>query len=178
MPTSSSPFPVIVAVVNHTPPWVWGVLLSLVVLGSLQLRAGDVPRLRVALLPLGLSAYSVWGAVSLFGLHTSVLLAWVTGAAVATSLTHSLAWAPGVRHDPSTDRFHVPGSVWPLLLMLAVFAVRYGVTVTLALHHDWATDPMFASGVCAVYGSLSGLLTGRTLSILRQAQGAAPRLAF
>jgi hypothetical protein len=168
MPLSS----VILTVLSHTPTWVWGVLALLVVLGGLQLRAQRPPRLRVALLPLALGAYSAWGAVSLFGLHASVLLAWATGWGLAVALTRQLVWAQGVRHDAATDRFELPGSVWPLVLMLSVFAVRYTVVVTLAFHHDWAADAGFAAVASAAYGALSGLLAGRALFILGQARPA------
>ena len=76
------------------------------------------------------------------------------------------AWSPGVRLDPASGRFEVPGSVWPLLLMLTVFAVRYGVVVTLVFHPDWARSPALAIGASTLYGALSGLLAGRALYIL------------
>lgn len=169
MPSSMPMLSVIAQVLHHTPVWVWGVLLLLIVLGSSQLRDHRVARLRVALLPISLGAYSAWGAVSLFGLHAGVLLAWAGAAGLAAWFSHTVAWAPGVRRDTASDRFDVPGSGWPLLLMLTVFALRYSVVVTLAFHRDWAADAAFAAGVSASYGVLSGLLAGRALYILGKA---------
>ncbi len=181
MPPSMPLFSVIAQVARHTPEWVWGVLVLLIVLGGSQLRAHRLARLRVALLPLGLGAYSAWGAVSLFGAHAGVLLAWAAGVGLTAWFTHTFAWAPGVRHDPASDHFDVPGSAWPLVLMLTVFAVRYSVVVTLVLHRDWAADAAFAACASAVYGVLSGLLAGRALYILGRAsttpRGAVPSLA-
>jgi hypothetical protein len=167
-------FTVIAQIVRHTPGWVWGVLALLVALGAAQLRQRSVPRLRVALLPLGLSAYSLWGATALFGLHAAVIAAWAVGVALTAQATRGLPWAPGVHHDALTDRLDVPGSVWPLLSMLAVFALRYGVVVTLAFHPDRAADPLFAAGVSAAYGGLTGLLAGRALYLLGHAQPGTP----
>lgn len=88
---------------------------------------------------------------------------------------------PRVHPDPGAGRFDVPGSAWPLVLMLTVFAVRYGVAVRLAFHPDEASHASFAAITSVVYGGLSGLLAGRALSILRPARPAlraAPGLAF
>ena len=170
MPTSMPLFSVILQVIRHTPLWVWGVLALLVVLGSLQLRDERLPRLRVALLPIGLGAYSLWGAASLFGAHAGVLLAWAAGLALTSLSTRHWGWAPGVQHEPASNRFSVPGSVWPLVLMLSVFAVRYSVVVTLVFHRGWASDAAFAAAASAVYGALSGLLAGRALHILGHAR--------
>ena len=68
----------------------------------------------------------------------------------------------------------MPGSVWPLVLMMSVFAVRYSVVVTLVFHRDWAGDLAFAAGASAVYGILSGLLAGRALYILGHARSNGP----
>ena len=61
--------------------------------------------------------------------------------------------------------------------MLTVFAVRYGAAVTLAFHPHWAANAGFGAGVSLVYGSLSGLLGARALSILGRAQPASRRAA-
>jgi hypothetical protein len=170
MPASMPLFNVIVEVIRHTPHWVWAVLALLVVLGSLHLRAQHPARLRVALLPLALGCYSLWGAVSLFGLHSAVLLAWALGVGLTACVSRRFVWSQGIRHEPASDRFALPGSVWPLVLMLTVFAVRYSVVVTLVFHPDWAGDMGFAAGASAVYGMLSGLLAGRALYILGHAR--------
>jgi hypothetical protein len=173
MPSSMPMLTVIIEVIRHTPSWVWAILATLIVLGGLQLREHRPARLRVALQPLGLGAYSMWGAASLFGTHASVLAAWALGMVLAAFFTRQWPWSSGVRHDADSNRFHVPGSAWPLLLMLTVFAVRYSVVVTLVFHPDWAGHTALAMGVSALYGSLSGLFAGRALHIL----GHGPRAA-
>jgi hypothetical protein len=166
MPPDTPLLTVIVQVLRHTPLWVWGVLAGLILLGGLQFRELRSPRRGVALMPLGLGMYSLWGAVSLFGLHAGVVTAWMLGAAGAALWSRRWPWAPGVGHDTGTDRFTVPGTPWPLLLMLTVFALRYGVVVTLVLHRDWPGHAMLAVGASAGYGVLSGLMAGRALYIL------------
>ena len=176
MPSSMHLFTVIFEIIRHTPQWVWGILAAIVLLGVLQLRDHSLARLRVALLPVGLGAFSMLGTVSVFGMHPLVLAAWSVGWSALLMLGRRVAWSPGVRHDAAGDRFLVPGSTLPLLLMLGVFVVRYFVTVTLVFHRDWAAESAFAEAVSVVYGGLSGLLAARALTILSSARRA-PTLA-
>lgn len=169
MPASMPLGPVILAVIGHTPWWVWGILAALVVLGSLQLRDHSLPRLRVLSQPIALGAYSLWGTTAAFGAHAAVLAAWGAGLVATLLLARRLRWPEAVRHDAATNRFHVPGSMVPLALMLTIFAVRYVVAVTLVFHHGWASDAAFAAAASGVYGALSGLFGGRALNILRHA---------
>ena len=55
--------------------------------------------------------------------------------------------------------------------MVAVFASRYAVAVTLVFHRDWAALPAFTCLIGAGYGALSGLLASRALAILGSAGG-------
>jgi hypothetical protein len=174
MPTSM--LTVVFEVIRHTPQWVGVILAAIVGLGVLQLRDHSLARLRVVLLPVGLGVYSLWGTASVFGVQPLVLAAWSLGWGATLMLGRQVPWAAGVRHDAASNRFHLPGSVLPLLLMLGVFAVRYVVAVTLAFHRDWAADAAFAGVVSAVYGALSGLLAARAMCILGSARRA-PALA-
>lgn len=166
MPSSTPLLIVILEVIRHTPVWVWGILALLIVLGGAQLRKHSLPLLRVASLPLGMGAYSLWGTALVFGVHAGVLAAWALGAGLAAWSARRWAWSPGVRLAPVSGRFEVPGSAWPLLLMLTLFALRYSVVVTLVFHPGWAGSPALAIGASTLYGALSGLLAGRALYIL------------
>lgn len=56
---------------------------------------------------------------------------------------------------------------------LAVFVLKYSVSVQLALAPGLARVPGFATGVAALYGALSGLFAARTWRVLRTARAAA-----
>ena len=163
---------VVVEVVKRTPPWVWVILFAVVVLGSLQLRDHTVRSARLALMPIGLGAYSLWGATSLFGATAGSVAAWLAGSALALSANAALRWPRGVRWDADRRAFALRGSVLPLALMLCVFAVRYVVTVTLVFHPEWRSDAGFASAASATYGALSGLFAARALRILHASPAA------
>ena len=77
---SDLPFWTVVAqIIRHTPPYVWAILLALVALGALQWRDHTVSRTRLALAPIGLGAFSLWGATMAFGAHPTVVAAWLAG---------------------------------------------------------------------------------------------------
>ena len=159
---------VIVEIVKHTPTYVWLILAALVALGSLQLRDHVVTRARLALAPLGLGAFSLWGATMAFGPGTEVIAAWALGGVLVVFANRWIRWPRTVRAEGG-GRLALRGSPWPLIAMLSVFALRYTVAVTLVFHHDWARDPVFSLTSSLAYGALSGLFAARALRILRAA---------
>jgi hypothetical protein len=53
----------------------------------------------------------------------------------------------------------------PLLVILAIFSLRYGNGVALALHPQWRADGAVQLPLALLFGSLSGLLLGRSLRL-------------
>jgi hypothetical protein len=155
---------VIGPILTHTPGYVWAILAALVVLGGLQLRSLRIARTRLLVAPVAMAALSVWGVSSAFGAHAGVVAAWALGMALSLLANRVLRWPREVRAEG--DVFVVPGSPWPLVLMLAIFLLRYAVAVTLVFHPDWRTEPAFAAEVALLYGALSGLFAARSVRIL------------
>ena len=168
MPSNLPLATVIVEIVKHTPTYVWLILAALVALGSLQVRDHVVTRPRLALPPLGLGAFSLWGATMAFGTRTEVIAAWALGSVLIVFANRWIRWPRTVRAEGG-GRYALRGSLWPLIAMLSVFALRYAVAVTLVFHHDWARDPAFSLTSALAYGALSGLFAARALRILRTA---------
>jgi hypothetical protein len=168
MPADTPLLTAISMIVSHTPTYVWFILAALVVLGSLQLRNHVMSRGRLAIAPVALGAFSLWGATLAFGARTEVIACWALGIGLAIVANRWLRWPRSVRLDGSGG-YALAGSPWPLILMLAIFALRYTVAVTLAFHPAWARDPAFSLAMAAVYGAVSGLFTARALRILRSA---------
>lgn len=158
------------AIVRGTPTWVWGLLAGLLALGATQLRDRTASLVRVALMPIAMTLFSASGTWSTFGrtangievLGASLLVA----AAVAGLL--ALGHAPG-RYDPARREFHLPGSVVPLLLIAAIFLVKWGVGVEMAMQPRLAADAAFAFSIAAVYGVFSGLFAGRAARLWKLA---------
>ena len=67
------------AILQHTPTWVFGVFALLAWLGGRQLRRHALPLSRAVLVPLGMGAWSLYGTLSAFGDRPLALLAWILG---------------------------------------------------------------------------------------------------
>lgn len=165
------------AILTHTPPWVWTLLAALVVLGLIQARERRAGMARVAALPAGMSALSLWSTVSAFGASPQfglVAATWLAATAAAFAAVAPMAPPPGSRFDAATRTFTLPGSWAPMALILSLFALRYGVNVALALQPGLAADTAFTLLAAAAYGAFSGVFGGRAARVWRLARRPAP----
>ena len=176
MPSNLPLATVVVEIIKHTPAYVWLILLALVALGALQMRDHTMTRGRLVLAPVGLGAFSLWGATSAFGADADIVAAWAIGVALGIAAARGLRWPRQVRLD-AQGRFALQGSPWPLVAMLSIFALRYAVAVSLVLYPELASVLLFDLGMALAYGALSGLFAGRALRILRASGGQAPAYA-
>jgi hypothetical protein len=166
MPSNLPLFDVISLVLQHTPAWVWVLLAGITWLGLKQVADRVVTTRRLAIMPVALGAYSLLGATAAFGARVEVLAAWSIGMALVVWVNQWLAW-PHRAEYLGSGRYAVPGSIWPLLTMWAVFGIRYVSTVTLMMHRELAHDAVVSLAMPLVYGALSGVLLARSLRVLR-----------
>lgn len=157
-------------IVQRTPTWVWALLAGLVLLGLVQMRPRRVRPAQTALLPLALAVFSLGGMLGVIASTTWALAAaslWLL-VAVGVLLVNQRRPPPtGIHYEPATRRVHLPGSGTPLLVMLALFLLKYAVGVELALQPALREHPGFALGPAVAYGALSGLLATRSAAIWR-----------
>jgi hypothetical protein len=160
---------VIVQIIRHTPPWVWGILAAITLLGARQMRDHETTRVRLLLAAIGLGGYSLWGAIAVFGANAAAT--WLSGMALAFALNHKLQW-PRKVNVVANGRFALPGGPWPLLLMWTIFMLRYALAVKLVFQPALAQQAAWAIGAPLVYGTLSGLFAARAWRVLQR--GSAP----
>lgn len=165
----------IVPILRNTPAWVWGLLAGLLALGLSQLRERTASLVRVSLLPLGMSLFSLAGTLTAFGGSphlASAIAAWMAAGSIAFAL--AARGESGAQFDPLQRSYRLPGSSVPLLLILGIFLVKYGVGVELAMAPRLVHDAPFTLAVAALYGAFSGIFIGRAARLWRLALRAAP----
>ena len=154
-----------IAILQHTPVWVWGLLAALIALGLWQTRDREMSLTRVTVLPLVLIALSASGVLSAFGHLPVAVGGWAAGVGAALTFGRHFIAVRGARWSAQTGLLHVPGSWLPLAMILGLFCVKYFAGVNLAMHPALATDATFA-GLCSLaYGTFSGLFFARALSL-------------
>lgn len=168
--------PMIAQILINTPIWVWGLLAALLALGFSQTRSRSAGLARVALLPIGLGAFSLYGTISAFGASPSVLGSWLATAVLLVLLVTQLPLPAGSRYDSATRQFELPGSWIPMVLIMAIFLTKYVVGVSLVMHPELKAHTNFSLATGTLYGVFSGIFAGRAIRLVRLALRPTPTL--
>lgn len=155
----------ILAILQHTPIWVFVLFAILFRLGLQQTRERTVGLVRASLLPLAMVALSVSGIGSALGGTALAYACWGAGLALAVASSFLLGWRRSARYLPESRSFVLAGSWLPLAMMLLVFCTKYGVAVTLAMHPALRQAEGFVTSVGLVYGLFSGVFLSRAASL-------------
>lgn len=151
-------------VLKGTPVWVWAILVALIGLGVNQLRTRVVSRYSVLIAPVIFLFVGLMAA----GRGPMGLSVWAL-TLLATAAFTFLVWQPtgGARYDASIDRLNLPGSLIPMLIMLAIFLLNYVINVTLAINPALRSELAWQVGPAIILGALSGVFFGRALTLFR-----------
>ena len=128
---------------------------------------------RVTVVPLVLLGLSLSGVFSAFGHFPVAFGGWAAGVGAALVFGRQFIAVRGAAWSSQRGMLQVPGSWVPLALMVGLFAVKYVVGVSLAMHPERAAEAAFALVVSVAYGSFSGLFLARTMALRRLATQAA-----
>lgn len=157
----------LIETLKHTPYWVYPLFAMLLLWGYRQSRDRIVKRLSLSLFPAIMIQVSLFSVMSAFGVSMVVIALWVLGLIAAIAFGCQLGTPSGTRFMPDSNAFQVPGSWLPLLLMLALFGVKYLVGYVFARHLSIAYDPFFAGSISFYYGFFGGAFLARVKMILR-----------
>lgn len=155
----------LLTILQHTPAWVWALLAALVALGLSQLRQRRVAPLRLLILPAVLLGLGLWSMAGVFLHLPLVALAWLMALAAGATLGWKLPRPAAARWLAEEQRLLLPGSVLPLLVILAIFSLRYASGVAMALHPEWRSAADVQLPLALAFGAISGLLLGRSLQL-------------
>ena len=157
----------LIAILTRTPFWVWGLLIALLTLGLAQTRSRRVTRGRLLALPLSMLALGLWTMSPGFVAQPLAGLLWLLAMAGAATLGLRMAPRPGTQWLAGEQRLQLPGSWLPLVLIMAIFVLRYAMGVALALNPAWRTAPQLMLPAAMLFGAISGMLLGRALGLLQ-----------
>ena len=153
-------------VLANTPPWVWGVLVLLVVLGVRRLKPRRTHLALAALAPLAFIVWSLTGtAIAARGSAGLVAAVWA-GALVLGALTVFVH--RGRRPMPlGGATFLFPATATPLGLYMLVFWARYGLAVWSAFQPALALELTLAA--IAISAATAGRFAADFVPLLRAA---------
>ena len=154
-----------IQIITHTPIWVWAIFVLLLWLGFKQSLPSTPGLTRITLIPLAMLGLSLYGLVSVFGSTGTLLMAWVCPAVLAAFITVHQPAFQYTKYNFWTQRFELPGSWVPLVLMLVIFMTKYGVAITAVIRPDVLHNAVFSYSICALYGVCSGVFAGRALRL-------------
>jgi hypothetical protein len=109
---------------------------------------------------------SLSGVHSSFGLKPLPVAFWTAGLAAATWIGYRYFPETRISFDPVKGTFSIPGSWTPLLVIMAIFCVKYTVAVMASLHVGMVRAPGFTMALSLAYGVFSGYFAARALSLL------------
>ncbi len=159
-------------IATNTPRWVWILLGALLWIGLKQATARSASLKRITLMPLAMTALSLYGTVNVFGADPLNLGVWLLAASLTATGVLAQNLPAATRYDPATQRFSLPGSWVPLVLILGIFITKYVVGATTTLHPELARDAGFSMVFCALYGGFSGVFLARAARLWRLALAA------
>ena len=155
---------------QHIPLWVFGLFFALVALGWLQTRTRQVRKLQLLSAKVALTVVTLISVVQLWWPTpwlVIALISWaLTGLLVSWALSQSAAPA-GASFNPATQRFTLPGSWWPLVFFMAIFACKFVVGMLSAVAPEHIRSLPAAIGISALYGLLSGIVIARVWRLLK-----------
>jgi hypothetical protein len=153
----SGPSASLVAIILHTPTWVWVLYAALLFVGFQRTRDSILPLWRLSILPVAVTILTITTAIgSGAGVVPVLLLALALGAPAGWRLEPR-----GGAHRLPGGRVALRGEWWTLVQIVVVLSFRYVINVaahldpSLGANSTWQTATLFAST------ALSAIFLGR-----------------
>ena len=154
--------------ISHIPVWVFFILFGLMALGYRLSRTRLVKPGTVALIAFAMLVYSLYGVISTFGVDALPLAAWGVGIACAIVLGSQVIGSRGLSREG--ERVRVAGSWWPMMLVMAIFAVKFAVGMARGVGSPVVETTWFVGASSAISGLISGVFAAQALAVHRFAQ--------
>lgn len=150
----------VLAILMHTPLWVYLLFGVLLILGWMQSRDRMVPYVRAFILPCMMALFSIYSVASAFGMSIGIVT-WSVGMMVMLALGIRIRAFYNVVFMEEYNAFAIKGSWLWFALMMVIFWLKYAVGVALARELAIVFEPWFILSVSLCYGLLSGIFLVR-----------------
>lgn len=154
-------------ILQAAPLWVWALLALLLFLGIRSLRTRAVPVASLIALPLAFFGLSISNLLPLDHLSPVRIGVWILALLIGTVPGWFLVRSERIAIDRDRRRITVPGSVVPLLLMLAAFVGGFYFGYLFARYPELKSDPTTLALASTYRGLMSGYFLGQTLRLFR-----------
>jgi hypothetical protein len=151
-----------IQIITRTPLWVWGLFLVLIYFGIQQTKTRELPKRRIAILPIIMISLSLAGILSTFGANWIGLAGWLMAAALVVVISQQIKSNGNITFSPATQKFSVPGSWLPLGLMMTIFFTKFIVSVSLSIRPEFSKMTVFIFASSFIYGWLSSIFLVRS----------------
>lgn len=158
-------------ILQNIPRWVWILLAVLIAVGISQSVTRRRTLRSATLVPVAMIMLSLFGVISVFS-QPVALAAWAIGVAGALTLSSAIGAWKNISWSETDQRLIVPGSWVPMMLILGLFVIKFGVNVALAMNHELVINTTFAMTVSFAYGIFSGTFFGRGVVMWKTARHA------
>jgi len=148
------------AILEHTPLWVYGLFGVLVLLGWMQSKDRVVPYFRAFILPSVLLLFSIYSVVSAFGMSIGIV-AWSVGMIVIMAVGIRIRALYNAVFMEERHAFAIKGSWLWLTLMMVIFWLKFAVGVAFAKALAMVYEPWFILSISLCYGVFSGIFLVR-----------------
>lgn len=160
----------ITQILIHTPLWVYGLFVALVIFGLQQTRSRNVHAVLAYFLPLGMIALSLAGIHSSFGMKPAPIALWAVGLLMVAAIGFRYFRDRRVTFIRSSRSFFIPGSWTPFLVIMAIFFTKYVFAVMQALDAGMVTTTAFVAALSLAYGGFSGYFASRAVNLVSKAR--------
>lgn len=152
--------------VAHTPVFVWPLIVLVLFLGARNLWPRERPLPQMFILPAVLLIFAVYNLAASRADPTLPIAAFIVSFAIGIGVGWNLVPKNVV---PVRERFavRVPGSVAPLLVVIAIVILRYAIGYTYGRWPEARADPALSLEFSATGALLAGILWGRNLHFAR-----------
>jgi hypothetical protein len=153
-------FDLILIVIQHTPLWVWPLIAGVLAFAVWNLRTREIVVRRLVAFPLVMLGLSLSNSIATAAPPALAAAAWIAAAALGAALGWAMT-GPPLGIDPARRRVRIAGSALPLVVTIAIVALRYAFGYLYGRHPELRADPAMALELIVAGALLAGVTFGR-----------------